>query len=329
MTATNTKASSGTSAEILTRPLKEPLSTHLVSRSPVHLNTRDSLGSRAPVNGGTGGQVFLCLPTFPEPVPTSNELRLGIDYNRAHQAWIGDAMASERLAECGVMKTKRNPVTGESVSYPAWCYNHWLCLRCGPAYWADARRRVMGVLEPWLQQGGGGYFVTIKTTHTRKTPCLTSMNNLQTVWRGILKTREWRDMKDAIGIELVYRAVEVSLDENGLHPHIHALILTETPPSEIRAQAFETYLTERYEEISTEKAIRVPDGPVRVKSIYSPGIGNYVTKGSLTTITDLAKLGLNGEYWATNTLIGIAAGTQSIHGATFSKHDVWGAQGYR
>lgn len=291
--------------------------------------TEGSLGSRAPVNVVTGGQVFSCSPTFPEPVPTPNELRLGITYNKAHQAWVGDAVASERLAECGVMKTKRNPVTGESVSYPAWCYNHWLCLRCGPAYWADARRRVTGVLEPWLASKRGGFFVTIKTTHTRKTPCLTSMNNLQTVWRGIMKTREWRDMKDAIGIELVYRAVEVSLKKNGLHPHIHALILTETPPTDIRAQAFETYLTERYEEISTEKGIRVPEKAVKVKSIYSSGIGNYVTKGSLTTIADLAKLGLAGEYWVTDVLKNMSAGTQSIHGATFSKNEEWGRAAYR
>jgi hypothetical protein len=87
-------------------------------------------------------------------------------------------------------------------------------------------------------QGGGASFVTLTARHHRGQRLRDLWNGVQRGYEHLTRGRPWSRIAARFGIEGRVRVLEVTCgDEAGWHPHLHLLILHDTPVSQDMARA--------------------------------------------------------------------------------------------
>lgn len=112
------------------------------------------------------------------------------------------------------------------------CASPWACLGCASRINAEWSAKVEVLLAAVRARGGGASFVTLTARHHRG-------QGLRELWDGVQKGyehltggRPWARIKARFGVEGQIRVLEVTDGPAGWHPHLHLLILHDTPVSQ-------------------------------------------------------------------------------------------------
>jgi len=140
----------------------------------------------------------------------------------------------------------------------------------------------MAAVDGWQGQGGHLVFVTLTVRHRSGDPLAKTLDAVISGFRHLQKGRPWLSFKRRFGIRGVIRATEITLGENGWHPHIHALFFVDKPLSPSDIHAWESEMFERWAAIVTRLGARLPTQlrgiDVRLADAQGTVVGQYLAK---------------------------------------------------
>ena len=79
----------------------------------------------------------------------------------------------------------------------------------------------------WIDQGGYVYLVTHTLAHNPSMTLKQTLAQLQTAYRLFNSGRAWQELKELGAVRHTVRSIEVTIGDNGWHPHIHVLIFAD------------------------------------------------------------------------------------------------------
>lgn len=162
------------------------------------------------------------------------------------------------------------------------CGSIWACPVCASVLRAERAADIGRAVAGWQDQGNALVFVTLTLRHREGDPLRDSMGQLLEGWRKVQSGRWWQDMKARFGIRGSIRAVEVTLGENGWHPHLHVLFFCDRPVEAGDAAEWESLLYSRWADAVTKVGGRLPSRMrgVDVRPATADGrvVGQYLAK---------------------------------------------------
>lgn len=190
----------------------------------------------------------------------------------------------------------------------ATCGRIWLCPVCNSKVMA-LRAIELGVVLMWAEANGYSVLWGSLTMYHHAGMSLAWMINVQRAsWRRLVNSRTWRDFKE---VRVGYvRAAELTVGQNGWHPHFHPIILVKGP-REV-AQALADWMVETWREGVEEAGGKAGGGRAQQLRVLDPGawtseLSNYVTKGQYSPTR---KLALEAVWSQSKTGAGRVAGTE-------------------
>jgi hypothetical protein len=111
------------------------------------------------------------------------------------------------------------------------CGSVWSCPVCSAKIREGRAREIEDGVSRHIAAGGGVAFLTVTVPHDAGMPLAAVWETMQAAWSATWSGRAAVDVKRDLGIVGTIRTVEVTFGRNGWHPHVHALVLTETPLS--------------------------------------------------------------------------------------------------
>ena len=79
----------------------------------------------------------------------------------------------------------------------------------------------------WIDQGGYVYLVTLTLAHNPSMTLKQTLAQLQTAYRKFTSGRAWQELKELGAVRYTVRSIEVTIGDNGWHPHIHVMIFAD------------------------------------------------------------------------------------------------------
>lgn len=123
------------------------------------------------------------------------------------------------------------------------CGSVWVCPVCAPKVAEHRAKDVQRGIDYWLHVGGGALMVTLTFSHSRFDRLADLMARFPAALRRLKSGRAYQRLQQDFGIVGEIRALEVTHgNENGWHPHTHALAFTHRPLLPIERQRFEARL---------------------------------------------------------------------------------------
>ncbi len=232
----------------------------------------------------------------------------------------------DRCRMCGAAATGRAPlavvITAETAGWQGvqTCGSVSACPVCAPKIRQERAGEIEQGMRTHLGAGGGALFLTMTLRHTAGDRLIDLLPVVSGGLGRCLRGRAWVEMAAAIGYTGQIRSLEVTHGDSGWHPHVHALILTDTPLTDEQIAAVWRFIWERWSrhaERSTGRSVlpeRMTLEPVREMA----AIGQYLTKivddsgfsvGLEMTRTDL-KVGRAGSRSAWQIAADAAAGDE-------------------
>lgn len=133
-----------------------------------------------------------------------------------------DAAGVEVLANTAEKRAKYAQLTR--------CGSVYMCPVCGSKIAQERNREVKLLLQGCRHYGYFVYMVTLTIPHSRNDDPLDLRSRLSAATSTVFGSKAWRAWCKSLGFLGMVRAVEVTHSEaNGFHPHIHALMIFETP----------------------------------------------------------------------------------------------------
>lgn len=138
------------------------------------------------------------------------------------------------------------------------CASIWSCPVCAAVIRATRAEEIQAAAQEWTRQGGSLVFVTLTVRHKTGDGLAGSLDAVLKSWQRLLQGKSWTKFKARFGIEGYIRSTEVTLGENGWHPHIHALFFTRTPLAAADVSAWEAGMFSRWAEYVVKYGARLP-----------------------------------------------------------------------
>lgn len=167
------------------------------------------------------------------------------------------------------------------VSQIARCGSPWCCPLCAPVIREGRALEIDLGLNAWLAEGRGAVFVTLTTRHQRRHGLADRLDVVLSALRWCLKGRPWEKRAQALGYVGAIRAVEVTWgEENGWHPHCHAVLLFDRPLSADELADLDNWLYGRWSGVLEKRGLGsiTREHGVDVRPVTQGGIGGYLTK---------------------------------------------------
>jgi len=137
-----------------------------------------------------------------------------------------------------------------------------------------------------MQSGGAVLLVTLTVRHGRYDRLADLMSGVADGFRSVLSGRAWVEARQAHGVVGTIRALEVTVGENGWHPHLHALLLLE-PALMHDVDGVREYVERRWiDHLRSVGLDALPGVAVDVRRADSADVGAYVAK-----VQDPARVG--------------------------------------
>lgn len=209
-----------------------------------------------------------------------------------------------RVQKCGHRRiagavTIRKGPGGAHYSGVMSCGLVWLCPVCASKIAARRNGEVTRALTRHLGESGGGVaFLTLTVPHDKGDSLTHSFATVNGGWRKIVAGRAWKALRETLGIVGFIRTSECTHGGNGWHPHMHVLVFTERPLSDVelerlRLHAFSVWAAYvQREGFRTPLAMRCP-----IERVENTVVGDYATKfGAALELTHgMQKRGRNGS----------------------------------
>lgn len=147
---------------------------------------------------------------------------------------------------------------------------------------AERAADIQEAASRWQAVGGGLVFVTLTLPHRMGERLAPLLDIAMKGWREMLKGRPWRAFVARHEVRGFVRSVEVTVGSNGWHPHIHALIFTESAADAEAVEAMRSVLSERWASVVLRLGGRRPSDQhgVDVQAADSDGrvLAGYLAK---------------------------------------------------
>lgn len=102
------------------------------------------------------------------------------------------------------------------------CGNFWACAVCSAKIQTRRGAEVIVGADAWVAQGGSLGMVTLTARHGEWMDLRDVLGAVTGSWRKLRSRKEWRRLRKLIGGTV--KALEVTVGENGWHPHLHVLL---------------------------------------------------------------------------------------------------------
>ena len=161
------------------------------------------------------------------------------------------------------------------------CGSPWSCPVCSPLIRAARGADIDQGVNGWLTAGHGALFVTLTVRHHAHDALEARLAAMARALWDCLKGAPWDRRAALLGYVGAIRALEVTWgQENGWHPHCHAILLFERPPTAEEVADLRTWLRGRWSSVVERRGFGTLSAAhgVDVRAVTAEGIGDYVTK---------------------------------------------------
>jgi hypothetical protein len=197
--------------------------------------------------------------------------------------------ANDRVAKCGHVHVDRLPsvhLVKDSSGKARYqgvltCGNVWLCPVCGPRIAHSRGKKLETLLAAWIAQGGSVLFLTLTLPHDLADSLEGTSKAMTRAFTRLLVGRRWLADQRTFGIAGFVRTLEVTLGQNGWHPHLHVLLFFESQLAHSDEKALHSSLYERFATGVWNAGFRRPD--IRncpLRNVGRKGIGKYISKAA-------------------------------------------------
>lgn len=126
------------------------------------------------------------------------------------------------------------------------CASIWACPVCSAVIRAERANDIQAAVEKWQQEDNHLVFVTLTMRHRKTDKLDVTLNAALKAWQRICQGKAWEKFKARFGVQGYVRAVEITMGQNGWHPHIHALLFTDRPMTKADQDALTSALFDRW-----------------------------------------------------------------------------------
>jgi len=146
-----------------------------------------------------------------------------------HQRVAAGLLQGERVADCqrsltGLGVRVERGDHGVGYSGLVTCDSRWCCPICAAKITERDRRELALAIVLWTRAGGRVYLMTQTFRHDVTLPIGEGLSAMQRAQRVMKATRAYKAIMAAAGAIGAVKALEVTLGENGWHPHTHTLV---------------------------------------------------------------------------------------------------------
>jgi hypothetical protein len=163
------------------------------------------------------------------------------------------------------------------------CGNVWLCPVCSAKIHHRRAAELRDALTTWETNGHAASLVTITVPHDLADPLIRLVDAERDVWKRVTQGAAWQRLKRKLGIAGHIIAMEFTHgDENGWHPHYHALIVHNDDLEAAAIARLQAHIHSRLVASCRDHNLRQPDQlhAVRVDpNVSATAAGAYVAKG--------------------------------------------------
>lgn len=166
----------------------------------------------------------------------------------------GRLLPNERVNRCGYRNFGqtvdiRRSTIHEGCHYAGLetCGSVWTCPVCAGRVAERRRLEVEEIIAAHRSMGGAVYMATFTVRHHPFNRCADLREAVSNSWRRVQQGSVWRGMKQRLGVIGTVRALEVTHGQNGWHPHLHVLVCTKNPLTELEAAQLRRDLFKRWD----------------------------------------------------------------------------------
>jgi hypothetical protein len=200
------------------------------------------------------------------------------------QRWLWANTGLPGLAKCHRVRWRTNievlvSMAGD-VHYRGFCRCHsvWACPLCAPSIRQGRARLTGAALRPFVAAGGGVLHSTYTLPHNVGDRLVPLFGAVTRSWDSVTTDKTVRQLRADLGLHFL-RSTEVTVGENGWHPHLHVgevckVPLTREQVVEYRREAFRAWCAavERH-------GYRVPSERYGLSMVRADAeMGDYVSK---------------------------------------------------
>lgn len=153
---------------------------------------------------------------------------------------VGSCMRKRTGQTVSVVKTEH----GAHLGGVAICGSVWHCPVCSAKISERRRAEVEDAVQQWLEAGNSIAMLTLTVPHEWTDPLADLKASIQKAKQALRNGKPWRKLRDRIGLFGEIAVMEVTVGQNGWHPHFHLLLFIEgqdTTGPEIEAAIYESW----------------------------------------------------------------------------------------
>ncbi len=166
----------------------------------------------------------------------------------------GRLLKQERVNRCGYRPFGQNVSIMASTVHSGMhyagietCGSVWVCPVCAGRVAERRRIEAEEIIQAHRSTGGAVYMATFTVRHHPFQRCADLREAVSAGWRKVQQGSVWRGMKQRLGVVGTVRALEVTHGENGWHPHLHVLVCTRGPLTELETAQLRRDLFKRWD----------------------------------------------------------------------------------
>lgn len=259
-----------------------------------------SSGTGFPTGGCVGGDVHRGVsspvdgaPAQPLPLDLDTGELLDLHWGNRLKRWELQAAARELLPEsrlriCYRHRVKKSDFVrvyrrgeGEKAStyYDGLqvCGSVWCCPVCSAKIIEKKRRQLILAMKAHRAAAGGVMLLTLTVPHTREDAAFQVTDRLLEAFRKFGQGRQpWTGLVP--GYVGSVRALEVTHGVNGWHPHLHVLVFTSSPLSDVQRYVLADLLHGRWDAVAQRVGFTALHRVHGLRLDDGSHAGNYATK---------------------------------------------------
>lgn len=130
------------------------------------------------------------------------------------------------------------------------CASIWACPVCSAVIRGNRADDIQEAARIWQEERKGTIlFLTLTLRHQSSDALADTLDAVLKGWKGLISGAPWLRQRARLGISGYVRSVEVTWgEENGWHPHAHALLFLDEAPSTDAVSDFESWIHGRWTE---------------------------------------------------------------------------------
>ncbi|GAI19775.1 unnamed protein product, partial [marine sediment metagenome] len=184
------------------------------------------------------------------------------------------------------------------------CGSGWKDPVCGHQISIQRAKDIQAVIDPHRKAGGDVVLGTFTLAHNQGDPLAPMLKTISKAFHLTTSGRAWKKVSDLVGARIGVvgwvRSAEITVGENGWHPHLHVLFFIDRILTEDEMKALEQFFYERWSDAIEAAGYGRPSREHGVRVSHGESAGKYVALLSkqnlaLETVSSGTKQGRQGN----------------------------------